>query len=53
MMERRLISLPLELLEELDAFAKSRGYTRAEFIRHFIRKFIQFEKQLEVEAGER
>lgn len=44
-MARIIISLPEELLKELDVHAKKEQYNRSEFIRHLIRAFLQKESK--------
>jgi len=41
MTQRIIISLPKELLEELDVYAKINRYNRSECIRHAIRELMQ------------
>lgn len=39
-MARIIISLPEELLEELDQFRQEQSYNRSECVRHAIRKLL-------------
>lgn len=41
MAKRIIISLPLELLEELDLFCHRYNYNRSECIRHAVRELIE------------
>lgn len=43
-MARIIISLPVELLQELDTYAEDRMYNRSECIRHAIRLMVQREE---------
>lgn len=43
-MARIIISLPVELLQELDQYAGNRMYNRSECIRHAIRMMVQREE---------
>jgi metal-responsive CopG/Arc/MetJ family transcriptional regulator len=45
MAKRIIISLPPELLVELDAYCKKHNYNRSECIRHAVRELI--EKQVD------
>jgi metal-responsive CopG/Arc/MetJ family transcriptional regulator len=44
-MARIIISLPDELLQELDTYAEDRMYNRSECIRHAIRLIVQKEEK--------
>ena len=46
-MARIIISLPDELLQELDDYAEDRMYNRSECIRHAIRLVVQKEEKYE------
>lgn len=46
-MARIIISLPVELLQELDVYTKERKYNRSECIRHAIRMMVQNQQQQE------
>lgn len=48
-MARIIISLPVELLQELDAYATERKYNRSECIRHAIRMMVHKEDNYVVE----
>lgn len=43
-MKRVLISIPLELLAQIDQYCKDNQYTRSELIRHVLRLLINKEK---------
>ena len=44
MAKRIIISLPPELLVELDAYCKKHNYNRSECIRHAVRQLIESKK---------
>lgn len=46
-MARIIISLPKELLTELDAFCKENQYNRSECIRHAVRTMLKSEPKKE------
>jgi metal-responsive CopG/Arc/MetJ family transcriptional regulator len=53
-MARVLISLPDDLLKELDDYTKKEHYNRSEFLRYFLRGFLNKEKQkTNTAAGEK
>lgn len=41
MTQRIIISIPQELLDQLDVYAKENNYNRSECIRHAVRELIQ------------
>lgn len=48
MTTRIIISLPIDLLKDLDIFCKEHNYNRSECIRHAVRELIEHKKEKNV-----
>ena len=48
---RMTISLPRELLEEIDRFCEEHGYTRSELVRVAVRRFMNLYELSREEVG--
>jgi metal-responsive CopG/Arc/MetJ family transcriptional regulator len=49
-MDRVMITLPSELLREVDAAAKQRGQSRSELVRHALRELLEQARRQRFEA---